>query len=98
MGILFFTLSSAAFLFACFTQQLPLPVQESFVLDENSILADIEKLAGRALFTDMQPLELSIHDVLNFYYVAGLFSSIGILLLYRSRKRDEREEENPGHR
>jgi hypothetical protein len=96
MGILFFALSCATLLFAFFAPQTPLLLQESFVLDENSILADIERLAGRALFTDMQPLELTAAEVLNFYYIAGLFSVIGIMLLYRSRKRDE--EENLDHR
>jgi len=94
MGILFFILSSAALLFAFFTPETPPLLQEAFVLDENSILTDIERLAGRALFTDMQPLELTAAEVLNFYYVAGVFSVIGIMLLYRSRKRDEEESLN----
>lgn len=102
MGFLFFILSSASLLFAFFAPQAPLLAQEPFVLDENSILADIEKLAGRALFTDMRPLELTAHEVLNFYYVAGLFSAIGIMLVYQSnayfRKIDGKEEENPDHR
>lgn len=92
MGILFFVLCSAALLFAFFEPALP---KETFFLDENTILSDIERLAGRTLFAAMQPLEWAVYDVLNFYYIAALFGAIGIALLVRSKKRYENAEENP---
>jgi len=95
MGFLFFVLCSIALLFACFEPPLPSLPKETFVLDENSILADIEKLAGKTLFTDMQPLELAVYDVLNFYYISALFGIIGVALLVRSKKRHENTEESP---
>ena len=89
MGYIFFCLSLASLVFAFFVhgQKIqPLPV----IIDENSILTDIERLSGAVLFTDMAPLEIAPEDVLNFYAVSFIFGSIGASLFYLSFKKRQK--------
>lgn len=89
MGYIFFCLSFASLVFAFFVhgQKVQIP---PVIIDENSILSDIERLSGTVLFTDMAPLEIAPEDVLNFYAVSCIFGSIGTSLFYLSFKKSQK--------
>jgi hypothetical protein len=89
MGYIFTFLCLASLIFAFFVHSENKSIPPPLIIDENSILADIEALSGTILFTDMQPLEIAPQDVLNFYAVSLIFGSIGTSLFFHYSKKNK---------
>ena len=94
MGYIFFSLSLASLAFAIFVHLTPQEPPPPVIIDETSILADIEAIAGADLFSDMHPLEIYPHEVFNFYIVSLIFASIGTSLFYYSSKKKKMLQED----